>query len=66
MRNHYKWDAGHSRRIKVRVQPQGGYADNAREAARLVEEHYDREREAAGLPPVIGACGAVAEVRKKA
>lgn len=52
MRNTYKWDAGHSRRIKVTVLPQGGYAGDAREAARLVEEHYDREREAAGLPPV--------------
>jgi hypothetical protein len=52
MRNTYKWDAGHSKRINVKLLPQGGYADDAREAARLVEEHYDREREAAGWPPV--------------
>lgn len=54
MRNTYKWDAGHSRRIKVTVLPQGGYAPHMLEAVRLVEEHYDLERKAAGLPPVIG------------
>jgi hypothetical protein len=52
MRNTYKWDAGHSKRIKVKLLPQGGYADDAREAARFVEEHYDLERQAAGWPPV--------------
>lgn len=52
MRSTYKWDAGHSKRIKVKLLPQGGYADDARSAARLVEEHYDLERDAAGWPPV--------------
>ncbi|MCM2455283.1 hypothetical protein HGO37_07800 [Rhizobium sp. CG4] len=50
MRNTYKWDAGHSKRLKVTVMPQGGYASDAREAARLVEEHYELERLAAGWP----------------
>ncbi|MEN0115456.1 MAG: hypothetical protein AAGD15_01930 [Agrobacterium cavarae] len=54
MRGNYKWDAGHSKRIKIKVLPQGGYAPSLLEAVRLVEEHYDRQREAAGLPPVVG------------
>jgi hypothetical protein len=54
MRNHYKWDAGHSQRINARVLPQGGYATTRLQAVQFVEEHYDRQRKAAGLPPVVG------------
>ncbi len=49
----FKWDGGHSRRIRERVLPQGGYAPDVHEAARKVEDHYDLEREAAKLPRVI-------------
>ena len=52
MRGTYKWDGGHSRRIRVNVLPQGGYARDVHEAARKVEEHYDLLRQEAGLPPV--------------
>ncbi len=52
MRGTYKWDGGHSRRIRVNVLPQGGYAPDVHEAARKVEEHYDLLRQEAGLPPV--------------
>lgn len=54
MRGTYKWDGGHSRRIRVNVLPQGGYAPDVHEAARKVEEHYDLLRQEAGLPPVVG------------
>ncbi|MCD4658907.1 hypothetical protein [Agrobacterium sp.] len=54
MRGTYKWDGGHSRRIRVKVLPQGGYAPDVHEAARKVEEHYDLLRQEAGLPPVVG------------
>lgn len=48
----FKWDGGHSRRIRVNVLPQGGYAPDVHEAARKVEEHYDLLRQEAGMPPV--------------
>ncbi|MBP2508078.1 hypothetical protein J2855_001713 [Agrobacterium tumefaciens] len=54
MRGTYKWDGGHSRRIRVNVLPQGGYASDVHEAARKVEDHYDLLRQEAGLPPVVG------------
>lgn len=50
----WMWNGGHSRRIRVTVMPHGGYAPGLHEAVRMVEEHYDRQREAAGLPPVVG------------
>lgn len=50
----FKWDGGHSRRIRAKVLPQGGYAPDVHEAARKVEDHYNMVREAAGLPPVVG------------
>jgi len=48
----FKWDGGHSRRIRAKVLPQGGYAPDVHEAARKVEDHYDLLRQEAGLPPV--------------
>ncbi len=51
MKGTWLWNGGHSRKIRATVLPHGGYAPSRAEAVRLVEEHYDRQREAAGLPP---------------
>ncbi len=52
MKGKWLWNGGHSRKIRVTVMPQGGYASSRSEAVRLVEEHYDAQRVAAGLPPI--------------
>jgi hypothetical protein len=38
----WMWNSGFSSWIKKRVMPQSGWAETAREASRMVEEHYER------------------------
>jgi hypothetical protein len=41
----WQWNGGFGRWIRKRILPQNGWAETAREASRLAEEHYERLKE---------------------
>jgi hypothetical protein len=45
----WKWNITHIPWVRKYIMPHGGWAADAREASRMVEEHYDRLKELHGL-----------------